>query len=106
MTKPGRNDPCPCGSGKKYKHCCGGIDAKVIPFPGNEEGGYRRMFRPLMQRSFVVNLHLLGKLARSWTARAALAKAYLRAFPPSARTSGESPKLWASASWRARSASV
>ncbi len=22
--KPGRNDPCPCGSGKKYKKCCGG----------------------------------------------------------------------------------
>lgn len=21
--KAGRNDPCPCGSGKKYKHCCG-----------------------------------------------------------------------------------
>lgn len=21
--KPGRNDPCPCGSGKKYKKCCG-----------------------------------------------------------------------------------
>jgi len=21
--KTGRNDPCPCGSGKKYKHCCG-----------------------------------------------------------------------------------
>ena len=21
---PGRNDPCPCGSGKKYKNCCGG----------------------------------------------------------------------------------
>ncbi len=21
--KPKRNDPCPCGSGKKYKHCCG-----------------------------------------------------------------------------------
>jgi SEC-C motif-containing protein len=20
--KVGRNDPCPCGSGKKYKHCC------------------------------------------------------------------------------------
>jgi len=20
--KAGRNDPCPCGSGKKYKHCC------------------------------------------------------------------------------------
>jgi len=22
--KIGRNDPCPCGSGKKYKKCCGG----------------------------------------------------------------------------------
>lgn len=21
-TKIGRNDPCPCGSGKKYKSCC------------------------------------------------------------------------------------
>ena len=31
VTKPGvkqkisRNAPCPCGSGKKYKHCCGGL---------------------------------------------------------------------------------
>jgi preprotein translocase subunit SecA len=23
MPKVGRNDPCPCGSGKKYKNCCG-----------------------------------------------------------------------------------
>ena len=22
MAKIGRNEPCPCGSGKKYKHCC------------------------------------------------------------------------------------
>ncbi|MFO7958927.1 MAG: SEC-C metal-binding domain-containing protein [Candidatus Brocadiia bacterium] len=22
-AKVGRNDPCPCGSGRKYKHCCG-----------------------------------------------------------------------------------
>ena len=22
-AKVGRNDPCPCGSGKKYKQCCG-----------------------------------------------------------------------------------
>ena len=22
-AKVGRNDPCPCGSGKKYKKCCG-----------------------------------------------------------------------------------
>lgn len=24
-TKVGRNAPCPCGSGKKYKRCCGGV---------------------------------------------------------------------------------
>lgn len=24
--KTGRNDPCPCGSGKKYKHCCMHLD--------------------------------------------------------------------------------
>ena len=23
MPRIGRNDPCPCGSGKKYKKCCG-----------------------------------------------------------------------------------
>ncbi len=22
-AKPGRNDPCPCGSGSKFKRCCG-----------------------------------------------------------------------------------
>jgi len=22
MTKPGRNDQCPCGSGRKFKKCC------------------------------------------------------------------------------------
>jgi len=32
--KPGRNSPCPCGSGKKYKHCCGGGTAS----PGSHAG--------------------------------------------------------------------
>ncbi len=27
--KPGRNDPCPCGSGSKYKHCCLGSQSAV-----------------------------------------------------------------------------
>ena len=27
--KPGRNDPCACGSGKKYKHCC--LQAQTTP---------------------------------------------------------------------------
>ena len=25
-ASPGRNDPCPCGSGKKYKKCCGQLE--------------------------------------------------------------------------------
>ncbi|MCM8747931.1 preprotein translocase subunit SecA [Thermomicrobiaceae bacterium CFH 74404] len=35
--KVGRNDPCPCGSGKKFKHCCGasvGRPAGVAPSRG------------------------------------------------------------------------
>ena len=24
--KVGRNEPCPCGSGKKFKHCCGALN--------------------------------------------------------------------------------
>ena len=31
MAKISRNAPCPCGSGKKYKHCCNNI----VPFPLN-----------------------------------------------------------------------
>ena len=27
-VKVGRNDPCPCGSGKKYKKCCGANEAE------------------------------------------------------------------------------
>ena len=26
-AKPGRNDKCPCGSGKKYKNCCGNVNS-------------------------------------------------------------------------------
>ncbi len=29
MNKPGRNDRCPCGSGKKYKRCCLGVATEV-----------------------------------------------------------------------------
>ncbi len=27
-ARPGRNDPCYCGSGRKYKHCCLAKDEK------------------------------------------------------------------------------
>lgn len=37
---PNRNDPCPCGSGKKYKHCHG--KAASIP-TSSEEVAWRRL---------------------------------------------------------------
>ncbi|WP_353662313.1 preprotein translocase subunit SecA [Hydrogenimonas sp. SS33] len=33
--KPARNEPCPCGSGKKYKHCCGRSGPKKGALAGN-----------------------------------------------------------------------
>ncbi|MBT3259638.1 MAG: hypothetical protein HN366_24745 [Deltaproteobacteria bacterium] len=32
MKKTGRNEPCPCGSGKKYKKCC--LNASNLPIGG------------------------------------------------------------------------
>jgi uncharacterized protein len=29
-TKVGRNQPCPCGSGKKYKRCCGSAEKRAL----------------------------------------------------------------------------
>ncbi len=43
MTKIGRNQPCPCGSGRKYKRCCGQRDraAHVPAVPAEAPEGYR-----------------------------------------------------------------
>ena len=37
MAKTGRNDPCPCGSGKKYKHCCLGREDAAGRAPGRRD---------------------------------------------------------------------
>jgi hypothetical protein len=42
---PGRNDPCPCGSGKKYKHCC--WRAAVASADSPEALSWRRVRRAL-----------------------------------------------------------
>ena len=38
MKKIGRNDPCPCGSGKKYKKCCMGLQADIVPMQARTTG--------------------------------------------------------------------
>ena len=37
MSAVGRNDPCPCGSGKKYKKCCLPRDTAVLRRTREEE---------------------------------------------------------------------
>ena len=32
LKKIGRNDPCPCGSGEKYKKCCLDRPGPILPF--------------------------------------------------------------------------
>ncbi|HSD83002.1 MAG TPA: preprotein translocase subunit SecA [Anaerolineae bacterium] len=44
----GRNDPCPCGSGKKYKHCHGAPGA--APLPGSKAGNGAKTGTPSKQR--------------------------------------------------------
>jgi hypothetical protein len=46
LSQVGRNDPCPCGSGKKYKKCClAGSYAEV----GREESARRRLIERLLE---------------------------------------------------------
>lgn len=33
---PERNAPCPCGSGRKYKQCCGGVDRPALTQPPDD----------------------------------------------------------------------
>ena len=57
--KIGRNDPCPCGSGKKYKHCCGGPAVPAPTAPDSHEGAVERAVAWLAQhhrKAFAVAL--------------------------------------------------
>lgn len=58
--KPGRNDPCPCGSGKKYEHCCLPQDETVAA----DELTWRRVRRAIEPLS----RELLTKAARRFGA--------------------------------------
>lgn len=46
MKRPRRNDPCPCGSGKKYKRCCLERDVALpVPNPEPRSPAERRRVR-------------------------------------------------------------
>lgn len=54
MSEIGRNTPCPCGSGKKHKHCCG------LRLANNGEANLRAAITPLLQQA--VQLHRSGDI--------------------------------------------
>ncbi|WP_139823806.1 tetratricopeptide repeat protein [Thalassobacillus devorans] len=54
VEKVGRNEPCPCGSGKKYKKCCG--KSNVVTFPtqqiDEELKNFQQQFQEYMFESY------------------------------------------------------
>ncbi|MFQ5644643.1 MAG: YecA family protein [Thiogranum sp.] len=66
MTKPGRNDPCPCGSGKKYKKCC--LTKEVAPVAS--------LNRQKMRRTEGELVHILLKHADRYYGPEAVAEAW------------------------------
>lgn len=43
--KIGRNDPCPCGSGRKFKHCCGALNAEPRASGAETRASGENLFR-------------------------------------------------------------
>lgn len=67
MTEISRNQPCPCGSGQRYKHCCGAVDLFQQAHALHQSGDWARaepIYRQLLARQpDNPNLHaLLGLL--------------------------------------------
>ena len=54
VTNPGRNDPCQCGSGKKYKRCCLAAESASIESPAALT--WRRVRRALDQFGMAARL--------------------------------------------------
>jgi predicted O-linked N-acetylglucosamine transferase (SPINDLY family) len=46
-TRPGRNEPCPCGSGRKFKHCCLSVGAREFDPGYDPAASYERGVRAL-----------------------------------------------------------
>ena len=56
----GRNDPCPCGSGKKYKKCCGAPKPRTIS---------------IVKEASSLNEHIVGKLESTTSLKDRIKKA-------------------------------
>jgi SEC-C motif len=64
-SRVGRNEPCPCGSGKKYKKCC--LDTDRAPFAGDNSSSLVRLQPQMLPRlwaddALVEDCALLGQI--------------------------------------------
>lgn len=85
-TKPGRNDPCPCGSGKKHKRCCLAKKTLVCYETPKEK---RRRVKPLIPN---LDLLLLAEPERAAMREAADFNAFLMDFVRAMIEPGVNPK--------------
>jgi tetratricopeptide (TPR) repeat protein len=83
--QPGRNDPCPCGSGRKFKLCCGvassfpsygsGKGNRLNVGPSPEAGRVREVAERFQQIQFGPPAALFGESCASSTERGAVPRA-------------------------------
>lgn len=64
MASVGRNDPCPCGSGKKYKHCHWHIDQQIQRQNLHLERAWQSLGQRIWQ--FGVQERLVAEFASAW----------------------------------------
>lgn len=74
MSKAGRNDPCPCGSGKKYKKCCRAKEEEAAALRRDEEQAVDIALSWLIttypdETTEAVNTGYLGRLSEEEIAR-------------------------------------
>ena len=64
--KISRNSPCPCGSGKKYKRCCG---ADVQPYAESSQGSLSEQLAEAIKASSVSTIEEANQIAQEISAR-------------------------------------
>jgi tetratricopeptide (TPR) repeat protein len=75
VAKPGRNDSCPCGSGRKFKRCCGASrppPGPGAPAPGSAQGILQLAERLLKEGRFEAAIGPLEQATRLMPDNAAL----------------------------------
>lgn len=69
MAKIGRNDPCPCGSGKKYKHCCLPNDEAAQAEQLKLRRAADTLLPRLVEQARLHTTHIPDALARYWNSK-------------------------------------